>query len=391
MIGRIFRRESKIVRERLTKIRQTIDETEVDPTAVAETIGGPMESESRSVEERSERVEGSRPEREEETPREPREEPSTEGNSEVSAEAFLEMYSTRKGTAAVVAYPLYEVCKTLCLAGVSRRKARKMLENLTAVRLPLLLASHNAVGPTSDLLEGFPPKASKYQVASPYSADSLRSLAPESVAVTGYKSRHVGAEPLRGWKRMPDVCSWGVEAAIADELWDRVPVAVAVTDTVSALYGVYLSSMLDAPTLDFSYLWRFTKGKPLWRDPHGGKHAIQWTQWKFLRESKPDYLIVVSCLKDRQLKRVVGTLESEIEVETVPIASEDPRELGKLLRATLENQIPMSGGEVHRTFRVEPALVDFVKHTILAPLPVSDFNEAKSSRFYPLIVDVSIE
>ncbi|WP_457619437.1 hypothetical protein [Methanopyrus sp.] len=387
MIGRIFRREGKVVRDRLMKIRQTIDTTEVDPTAVAETIGGPMESTSRDTEDSSKEMEQD----DTEEPSKPHEEPSVGKHSEVSAEAFLEMYSTRKGTAAVVAYPLYETCKTLCLSGVFRRKARKILENLTAVRLPLLLASHNAVGPTSDLLEGLPPKASGYQVASPYSADALRALAPESVAVTGYESGHVGAEPLRGWKRMPNVCSWGVEAAVADELWDRAPIAVAVTDTVSALYGVYLSSMLDAPTLDFSYLWKFTGGKPLWRDPGGGKHAIQWTQWKFLRELKPDYLIVISCLKDRRFKRVVRTLESEIEVEIVPIVSEDPGELGELLRATLENQVPMSGGEVHRTFQVEPVLVEFVKQVTLAPLPVSDFNEAKSSRFYPLIIDVSIE
>jgi uncharacterized protein (DUF736 family) len=190
---------------------------------------------------------------------------------------------------------------------------------------------------------------------------------------------------------MPNVCSWGVEAAVADELWDQAPVAVAVTDTISALYGVYLSSMLDAPTLDFSYLWKFTKGRPLWRDPRGGKHAIQWTQWKFLRELKLDCLIVVSCLNDRRFKRVVRTLESEIKVEIVPIVSEDPGELGELLRTTLENQVPMVGGEVHRTFQVEPVLVEFVKRAILAPLPVSDFNEAKSSRFYPLIIDISIE
>ncbi|WP_088335083.1 hypothetical protein [Methanopyrus sp. KOL6] len=389
MIGRIFRRDSKVVRDRLMKIRQTIDATEVDPTAVAETIGGPMESSSRGSGEGSKKTR--QDEVEEEPSREPREESSAEERSEVSAEAFLETYSMRKGTAAVVAYPLYEICKTLCLSGILRRKTRKVLEDLTAVRLPLLLASHNAVGPTSDLLEGFPPKASGYQVASPYSADALRSLAPESIAVTGYKSGQVGAEPLRGWKRMPNVCSWGVEAAVADGLWDQAPVAVAVTDTISALYGVYVSSMLDAPTLDFSYLWKFTKGKPLWRDPRGGKHAIQWTQWKFLRELKFDYLIVVSCLKDRRFKRVVRTLESEIKVKIVPITSEDPGELGEILRATLENQVPMVGDEVHRTFQVEPVLVEFVKRAILAPLPVSDFNEAKSSRFYPLIIDISIE
>ncbi|WP_457615168.1 hypothetical protein [Methanopyrus sp.] len=387
MIGRIFRRESKVVRDRLTKISQTINSTEVDPTAVSETIGGPMESDPHDMES-SKKMEQDYTEEE---PSKSRKESSVEEHSEVSAETFLEVYSTRKGTAAVVAYPMYEICKTICLAEVSRRKARKILEDLTAVRLPLLLASHNAVGPTSDLLEGFPPKASEYQVASPYSADALRSLAPESIAVTGYKSGHVGAEPLRGWKRMPNVCSWGVEAAVADELWDQAPVAVAVTDTVSALYGVYLSSMLDAPTLDFSYLWRFTGGKPLWRDPRGEKHAIQWTQWKFLRELKFDYLFVISCLKDRRFKRVVRTLESEIKVEVVSIVSEDPGELGELLRATLENQVPMVGGEVHRTFQVEPMLAEFVKQVTLAPLPVSDFNKAKSSHFYPLIIEVSIE
>ncbi len=369
MLRRIFRRPRRAARSRLRSIKKQVGT--VDPEAVAKTVGGPMEEEGRPARVQPERTE----EREE---------------GEVDREkfdSFIRTYSGRTRTEMVTAYPVYEAIRLL--SSMDGRRIRKTLHDVAAMRLPLLLASHNAVGPTTNLTEGLPPESNEYVVASPYYRQSLRPLYPDSLRVAKLEEGNI---VKRRWKRLPEVCSWGVEAAIVQELWESSPVVVLTTDSVSSLYGVYLSSMLDAPVMDVSYLWLYTKGKPLWRDERGRKRALHWCQAEVLRSLKPDYIVILGSIKRRKFKRVRRAIRSEVRSSTlVPIIARDHRSLGEKLLKSIESEVPLAGEPVHKVFQPDPRVSRLIKERTLVPLPVSAYNEVKSLRFRPLTLEIEIE
>ncbi len=366
MLRRLFRRPRKTVKSRLYDIKSRVGP--VDPDSVVETIGGPMEEQPRPMT----TDEGERKELKEDVK---------------ELDSFIRSYSGRSETELVTAYPLYETIRVLASMGGGRR-TRRAIVDVSAVRIPLLLASHNAVGPTSDLTEGLPPDSDEYVVVAPYHKVSLKPLHPGPLRV----DRPNGEVVKRRWKRLPNVCSWGVEAVVVQRLWEVAPVLVLVTDAVASLYGVYLSSMLDAPIMDVSYLWMYTKGKPIWEDERGRKRALHWSQAETLRSLKPDYIVILSSVKRRQFKRVVRAVRSEVRSSTlIPVISRDHRELGERLLKSIEDEIPMVGDHTHKVFQLEPFVARLVKDVTMAPLPTSVYNEVKSLRFRPLTLEVKVE
>ncbi|MEO2241734.1 MAG: hypothetical protein ABGY09_06665 [Euryarchaeota archaeon] len=365
MLRRLFRRR-KTVKSRLYSIKSQVGP--VDPDSVVEAIGGPMEEQPQPTP----TAEEEREELEEEVKR---------------LDSFIRSYSGRSETELVTAYPLYETIRVLASMGGGRR-LRRAIVDVSAVRIPLLLASHNAVGPTSDLTEGLPPDSDEYAVVAPYHRVSLKPLHPGPLKV----DRPNGEVIKRRWKRLPNVCSWGVEAIVVRRLWKATPVLVLVTDAVASLYGVYLSSMLDAPIMDVSYLWMYTKGKPIWEDERGRKRTLHWDQAETLRSLKPDYIVILGSVKRRQFKRVVRAIRSEVRSSTlIPVISRDHRELGEKLLKSIEDEVPMVGEHTHKVFHPEPPVARLVKDVTLIPLPTSAYNEVKALRFRPLTLEVKVE
>ncbi|NPB02562.1 MAG: hypothetical protein GXO28_06620 [Methanopyri archaeon] len=368
---------------RIKAIKNEVLEASVDPMEVAQTIGAP------SIDHVTEGGEGGGEEREERPERPPEEERPVTEEAPEGGEPSPEEYPSRITVVPVTAYPLYEPMRTVCaLKTLSRRRARNVVETLSLVRIPLLLASHMGMGPEGSIYE-IPPWNEDFKVATPYLKEGLKPLV-EKAALRITPPENTGA----GWKRMPELCSWGIDAVVADMVWKDAYVVFLTSGTTSAVYGVYLSTMYDCPVLDVSYLWRFSGKRPVWIDADGQKHVVHWLQLDLIEKLDPEYVVLLGCLDKRRAKRVTKLLSDELDsvgVQPWTIVTDDPKGLGEQVRRMLEEQMPLLEGEVREKVVVDTVFKKLVRDVEAAPLPVDVYNKAREAAFRPFKVEVELK
>ncbi|WP_456466468.1 hypothetical protein [Methanopyrus sp.] len=179
------------------------------------------------------------------------------------------------------------------------------------------------------------------------------------------------------WKYLPRVMAWGLDGITARQGWERSDIAVAHVDVLGSLYSYHLSTLLDLPSFDLSYMLylkyrsKLPKRK-LWKDD-SGSHYLFWTQLEAFERLDVETLILI-VTKEECEGWVRECVEEDAGLEVIEVYGDDPKDLV----GELENLLGDMGEEINGVQRVEVepvAIKSRTKPKAERPVPIRFYRE----------------
>ncbi|WP_088336058.1 hypothetical protein [Methanopyrus sp. KOL6] len=235
-----------------------------------------------------------------------------------------------------------------------RTELKRALFALALAKTATICAARNAVSSPTNLVE----EVEADTVVSPYLRVGREIVELDAIPAKKVISLKGIPEDVKvwwlNWKYLPRVMAWGIDGITAEIGWRSSDLVVGYVDIQSSLYAYFLSTLLNVPLFDFSYMWflhRRTKlsKRKLWKDEKGECHYVFWTQMEAFEKLGVEDIVLL-CTREECKGWVAECIREDTNVRVVEVFEGDTKREG--LR--VEEIALTLGEEIHDRHPVIP-------------------------------------